>query len=231
MALFGEKYGSAVRVIQFGDSIELCGGTHASSTGNIGSFKIISESAVAAGIRRIEAITGKYVETHIDDLESQLRLMRQMFGNSTDLVKSIKKLMSENETYRKALDDAALERIAALEKTLIEESKILNGVRLFIVRGNVSPEIIKDVAFNLYKKFENSALCGAYEHNGKANLILMYTEDLVKGGANASKDIKEAAKLVNGGGGGQNFLATAGGKNIDKLPDALNMLVETITKS
>jgi alanyl-tRNA synthetase len=231
MALFGEKYGNAVRVIKFGDSVELCGGTHVASTGNIGCLKIISESAVAAGVRRIEAITGKYVETFIDNMESQAKMIRQMFGNSPDLFKSVQKLMSENESYRKALDDAAMERIAALQKTLIEESKIINGVRLFTAKGILLPEIIKDVAFNLYKQFDTAVLCGAYQANDKANLILMYTEDLVKNGANASRDIKEAAKVINGGGGGQDFLATAGGKNVDKLSEALSLLIDIATKS
>lgn len=230
MALFGEKYGNSVRVIRFGDSVELCGGTHTASTGNIGSFKIISESAVAAGVRRIEAITGKYVETYIDNIESQMKMMRQFLGNSPDILKGLQKLMNENESYRKALDDAAMERIAALQKTLIEESKIVNGIRLFIARGNLAPQIIKDVAFNLYKQFDTAALCGAYQYQDKANLILMYTEDLVKNGCNASKDIKEAAKVINGGGGGQDFLATAGGKETDKLSEALSLLTDIATK-
>ena len=231
MALFGEKYGNSVRVIKFGDSVELCGGTHVASTGNIGCLKIISESAVAAGVRRIEAITGKYVETYIDNIESQAKMIRQMFGNSPDLQKSVQKLMNENESYRKALDDAAMERIDALQKTLIEESKIINGVRLFTARGTLLPEIIKDVAFNLYKEFDSAVLCGAYQVNDKANLILMYTEDLVKNGANASRDIKEVAKVINGGGGGQDFLATAGGKNVEKLPEALSLLIDIAIKS
>lgn len=227
MALFGEKYGSSVRVIRFGDSVELCGGTHVHSTGNIGMFKIISESAVAAGIRRIEGITGKYVESMFDDLESQLKMAREILGNSPNVISSIQKMMTENEEFRKAMDEASLERIASLKKTLIDNSKIINGTRIFVARGMLRPEIIKDVAFELYKEFDNASLVGAYvTPDKKGNLIMMYTEDLIKLGANAGRDIKEPAKLINGGGGGQNFLATAGGKNIDAIPEALSRMIE-----
>ena len=230
MALFGEKYGDKVRVIKYGDSVELCGGTHATSTGKIGSFKIVSESAVAAGVRRIEAITGRHVENAVYFMEDQIKSIRQLLGNAPDAIKGLMKVLAENDTQKKALQEVALERIHNLKKTLIQESQEINGIRIFSVRGAFVPDIIKNVAFELHKEFENAALVGAILNGDKPSLVLMYTDDLVKGGADASKDIKEACKLIQGGGGGQKFLATAGGKNPDALNDAYNLLMEIATK-
>jgi alanyl-tRNA synthetase len=194
-------------------------------------LKIISESAVAAGVRRIEATTGAHVEALIDNLESQLKMAKEIFGNSPDVLNSIKKMMNENDLFRKQMDEVARERIASLKKTIIEDSKVINGIRIFTARGVLRPEIIKDVAFELYREFNGAMLASAYQtHDNKACLVLMYTEDLVKEGADASKDIKAAAKLINGGGGGQNFLATAGGKNINGLSEALQLMIDTATK-
>jgi alanyl-tRNA synthetase len=230
MALFGEKYGDRVRVIRYGDSVELCGGTHASSTGRIGSFKIVSESAVAAGVRRIEAITGRHVESAMYFLEDQLKSIRQLLGNAPDAIKGLMKVLSENDSQKKALQEVAMERVQTLKKALIEESVEINGIRLFSVRGAFVPDIIKNVAFELHKEFENAALVGAILNGDKPSLVLMYTDDLVKNGADASKDIKEACKLIQGGGGGQKFLATAGGKNPDAINEAYNLLKDIATR-
>ncbi len=230
MALFGEKYGDRVRVIRYGDSVELCGGTHASSTGRIGSFKIVSESAVAAGVRRIEAITGRHVESAMYFLEDQLKSIRQLLGNAPDAIKGLMKVLSENDSQKKALQEVAMERVQNLKKALIEESVEINGIRLFSVRGAFVPDIIKNVAFELHKEFENAALVGAILNGDKPSLVLMYTDDLVKNGADASKDIKEACKLIQGGGGGQKFLATAGGKNPDAINEAYNLLKDIATR-
>lgn len=230
MALFGEKYGDKVRVIKYGDSVELCGGTHATSTGRIGSFKIVSESAVAAGVRRIEAITGSHVESAIYFVEDQLKTIRQLLGNAPDAIKGLMKLLSENDTQKKALQEVAMERVQNLKKALIQESQEINGIRVFSVRGAFIPDIIKNVAFELHKEFENAALVGAILNGEKPSLVLMYTDDLVRGGADASKDIKEACKLIQGGGGGQKFLATAGGKNPDAINDAYNLLLDIVTR-
>jgi alanyl-tRNA synthetase len=230
MALFGEKYGDKVRVIKYGDSVELCGGTHATSTGRIGSFKIVSESAVAAGVRRIEAITGRHVESAMYFLEDQLKSIRQMLGNVPDAIKGLMKVLAENDTQKKALQEVAMERVQNLKKALIQESQEVNGIRLFTVRGAFVPDIIKNVAFELHKEFESAALVGAILNGDKPSLVLMYTDDLVKGGADASKDIKEACKLIQGGGGGQKFLATAGGKNPDALNEAYDLLIDIATK-
>ncbi len=230
MALFGEKYGDAVRVVKYGNSIELCGGTHATSTGRIGSFKIVSESAVAAGVRRIEAITGYQVEAAIYFLEDQLKCIRQLLGNAPDAIKGLTKLISENDSQKKALMEVAQERVKALKKSLIDESTEVNGIRLFAIRGAFVPDIIKNVAFELHKEFENAAMVGAILNGDKPSLLLMYTDDLVKNGYDASKDIKEACKLIQGGGGGQKFLATAGGKDVERLNDAYNLLIDIATK-
>ncbi|MDD2595175.1 MAG: alanine--tRNA ligase [Bacteroidales bacterium] len=232
MALFGEKYGNSVRVIKFGDSIELCGGTHAAATGQIGFFKIISESAVAAGIRRIEATTGAHAETIIDNMEDRIASIKELFGNSPDMVASVIKLIQENESFRKTIEDVERERMIELKESLIKDSKILNGIRVLTLRsGYYIPDAIKNVAFMLYKELTNSVFVAAFETpDKKACLTLMYTDDLVKNGANAANDIKEVSKLIQGGGGGQNFLATAGGKNIEGLSEAAGRLIELATK-
>lgn len=230
MALFGEKYGDNVRVVKFDKSVELCGGTHATSTGRIGAFKIVSESAIAAGIRRIEAITGRGVEAAIHLLEDQLKSIRQLLGNSPDAVKGIIKLLAENDSQKKALQEIANERVQSLKKSLIENCTEVNGVRIFSIKGAFVPDIIKNVAFELYKEFENSAMVASIQNGDKIGLVLMYTDDLVKNGADASKDIKEVCKIIQGGGGGQKFLATAGGKNVDKLDQAYDLLIEIASR-
>ena len=227
MALFGEKYGNRVRAVKFGDSIELCGGTHAASTGSLGMVKILSESAVAAGVRRIEATTGSGVEAYIYSLEDTLITMKEFFEGTPDIVNSVKKLIKENESYKKSIEEAVRERIASLKKTIVQMSEEINGIRLFSVTGSFAPEVVKEVAFQLYKEFSSAAMVAAFKTpDGKPSLLLMYTDDLVKNGANAGKDVKEAAKLIQGGGGGQAFLATAGGKNADALSSAFEKLRE-----
>ena len=231
MALFGEKYGNKVRAIKFGDSIELCGGTHAASTGNIGMLKIMSESAVAAGVRRIEAVTGSQVEVVIEQLEDQLRAAKEFFENTPNLVNSISKMVRENEAYKKAMEEVDKERIVSLKKAVEEMSTEINGVKVFTLQGSYRPDIVKEVAFRLHSEYKNAAMFAAFQTlDNKPSLLIMYSDDLVQAGANAGKDIKEVAKLVNGGGGGQNFLATAGGKNIDGLAAAMEKMLELISK-
>ena len=231
MALFGEKYGNKVRAIKFGDSIELCGGTHAASTGNIGMLKIMSESAVAAGVRRIEAVTGSQVEVVIEQLEDQLRAAKEFFENTPNLVNSISKMVRENEAYKKAMEEVDKERIVSLKKAVEEMSTEINGVKVFALQGSYRPDIVKEVAFRLHSEYKNAAMFAAFQTlDNKPSLLIMYSDDLVQAGANAGKDIKEVAKLVNGGGGGQNFLATAGGKNIDGLAAAMEKMLELISK-
>ena len=231
MALFGEKYGNKVRAIKFGDSIELCGGTHAASTGNIGMLKIMSESAVAAGVRRIEAVTGSQVEVVIEQLEDQLRAAKEFFENTPNLVNSISKMVRENEAYKKAMEEVDKERIVSLKKAVEEMSTEINGIKVFALQGSFRPDIVKEVAFRLHSEYKNAVMFAAFQTlDNKPSLLIMYSDDLVQAGANAGKDIKEVAKLVNGGGGGQNFLATAGGKNIDGLAAAMEKMLELISK-
>ncbi|HPS95416.1 MAG TPA: alanine--tRNA ligase [Bacteroidales bacterium] len=229
MALFGEKYGDKVRVIKFGDSIELCGGTHTSATGNIGLFKIMSESAIAAGVRRIEATTGESAEKLVQGNEDMLLSVRAMFNNSPNLAGSISKLVEENENYRRQVEEFMKERSAELKIKLTEDKQYINGVNVITLKGEFHPEIIKNLAF-AFKTEGNTIFIAGYEFDKKANLALMYSDDLVAHGRNAGKDIREAAKLIEGGGGGQSFFATAGGKNADGISAAIAKLIELATK-
>ena len=229
MALFGEKYGDVVRVVRFGDSVELCGGTHTSSTGTIGLFKIVSESAVAAGVRRIEAITGGVAVESIHQMEGLLKNLKGLMNNAPDLQGAIEKLVQENADARKQLEAVAAEKAAELADKLLAEAKEVNGIRLARFDSSLDPQQVRNVALLLQKKAQNLVLAGAYAFEGKPNLVLMYANDLVAKGKNAGKDIREAAKFIQGGGGGQPGLATAGGKNPDGLKQALDTLVSIAT--
>ena len=229
MALFGEKYGDVVRVVRFGDSVELCGGTHTSSTGTIGLFKIVSESAVAAGVRRIEAITGGVAVESIHQMEGLLKNLKGLMNNAPDLQGAIEKLVQENADARKQLETVAAEKAAALADKLLAEAEDLNGIRVARFESSLDPQQVRNVALLLQKKAQNLVLAGAYAFDGKPNLVLMYSNDLVAKGKNAGKDIREAAKFIQGGGGGQPGLATAGGKNPDGLKQALDTLVSIAT--
>ena len=229
MALFGEKYGDVVRVVRFGDSVELCGGTHTSSTGTIGLFKIVSESAVAAGVRRIEAITGGVAVESIHQMEGLLKNLKGLMNNAPDLQGAIEKLVQENADARKQLEAVAAEKAAALADKLLAEAEDLNGIRVARFESSLDPQQVRNVALLLQKKTQNLVLAGAYSFDGKPNLVLMYSNDLVSKGKNAGKDIREAAKFIQGGGGGQPGLATAGGKNPDGLKQALDTLVSIAT--
>ena len=229
MALFGEKYGDVVRIVRFGDSVELCGGTHTSSTGTIGLFKIVSESAVAAGVRRIEAITGGVAVESIHQMEGLLKNLKGLMNNAPDLQGAIEKLVQENADARKQLEAVAAEKAAALADRLLAEAEDLNGIRVARFESSLDPQQVRNVALLLQKKTQNLVLAGAYSFDGKPNLVLMYSNDLVSKGKNAGKDIREAAKFIQGGGGGQPGLATAGGKNPDGLKQALDTLVSIAT--
>ena len=229
MALFGEKYGDVVRIVRFGDSVELCGGTHTSSTGTIGLFKIVSESAVAAGVRRIEAITGGVAVESIHQMEGLLKNLKGLMNNAPDLQGAIEKLVQENADARKQLEAVAAEKAAALADRLLAEAEDLNGIRVARFESSLDPQQVRNVALLLQKKAQNLVLAGAYSFDGKPNLVLMYSNDLVAKGKNAGKDIREAAKFIQGGGGGQPGLATAGGKNPDGLKQALDTLVSIAT--
>ena len=229
IALFGEKYGDRVRVVKFGDSVELCGGTHTSATGNIGFFKIVSESAVAAGVRRIEAVTGEAAENLIIGLQDTLKSAKAMFNNAPDLKAAIQKMISDNSAFKKEIDGFLAEKASAFAKELAAKATPVNGINVVTMDSSVDPVMARNVATLLQKEVNNFVLAAAFEFEGKPNLVLMYSSDLVAKGKNAGKDIRDAAKFIMGGGGGQPGLATAGGKNIEGLKDALAKLVETAT--
>ena len=227
MALFGEKYGDHVRIVRFGDSVELCGGCHTSATGNIGFFKIVSESAIAAGIRRIEARTGLAAENIVDMMENTLRSAKALFNNAPDLALAIKKLIDENDGFKKEIENVAKEKAAAFKQVLLDEAREINGIRTVVLR-QADPARLKNAAFMLQKEAENLAVVAAYETEGKPQLLVMYSADLVAKGHNASNDVRAAAKAILGGGGGQPGLATAGGKNVQGLSEALEILLSNI---
>ena len=233
IALFGEKYGDRVRVVKFGPSVELCGGCHTSATGNIGFFQITSEAAIAAGIRRIEAVTGEEAELYTDSLREVLHSTREFLNNAPDLTAAVKKLVDENSDYKKTVETYAREKAAEFAKKLSERAAEVNGINLIVAHhvtehgGN--PQMLRDAAMLLQKELKNTAVVAAFEFEGKPQLLLMYSQDLVAAGKNAGKDIREAAKLIQGGGGGQPGLASAGGRNAEGIKDALNKLVETAT--
>ena len=227
MALFGEKYGDHVRIVRFGDSVELCGGCHTGATGNIGFFKIVSESAIAAGIRRIEARTGLAAENIVDMMENTLRSAKALFNNAPDLALAIKKLIDENDGFKKEIENVAKEKAAAFKQVLLDEAKEINGIRTVILR-QADPAMLKNAAFMLQKEAENLAIVAAYETEGKPQLLVMYSADLIAKGHNASNDVRAAAKAILGGGGGQSGLATAGGKNVQGLNEAIEILLNNI---
>ena len=229
IALFGEKYGDRVRVVKFGDSIELCGGTHAKSTGRIGFFRIVSESAIAAGVRRIEAVTGEAAEEILDTLTDTLKGIRTMLGNAPEVAAAVARLVSENSAAKKKIEEYAKEKAASFAKVISENAEEINGIKVVRFSRDVDPSMLREAATILQKEVENFALAAAFSHDGKPQLALMYSNDLVAAGHNAAKDIREAAKFIQGGGGGQPTLATAGGRNIDGLQAALDKMVEVIT--
>ncbi|MCI6113224.1 MAG: alanine--tRNA ligase [Rikenellaceae bacterium] len=228
MALFGEKYGDKVRIVKFGESVELCGGCHTSATGNIGFFKIVSESAIAAGIRRIEAKTGLEAENAVDVMEHALRSAKALFNNAPDLAAAIGKLIAENDAFKKEIEAVAKEKAASLKQILVDSAKDINGVRVVVVRTDSDPALLRNAAFMLQKEASNFAMIAAFAHEGKPQLMVMYSADLVAKGHNAGADVKEAAKAILGGGGGQPGLATAGGKNVDGLDEAARVLLSKL---
>lgn len=232
MALFGEKYGDHVRVIRFGSSTEFCGGTHVASTGVIGTLRITSESSVAAGVRRIEAVTGAAAENYLYEQADMIDAIRQLFNNSPQLMTAIRKTLEENAELGKQVGEYVREQIAEKKRQLLEKRVEVGGVRLFLVEKEVPAEIIKDIAFQiageLHEPFVFIAACvGPF--SSKPSLTLMISKDLVESrGWNASQLLRTAAKHIQGGGGGQPHFATAGGKNVDGLNAAVEELLSTM---
>ena len=223
IALFGEKYGDTVRVIKFDDSIELCGGTHVNNTGQIGFFKILSESSVAAGIRRIEGITGEKVVEYVFDQINELNEIKSLLKNPKKPVESVQNLIGEVAKLNKQLEEMVNQQAQAVKKQLKEQTESINGINFIGSKIDLnSPSAIKDIAFQLKNEIDNLVLVIGAEINGKANLSIMISESLVKEkNWNASQMIREVAKEIQGGGGGQPFYATAGGKNPAGLETAI----------
>ena len=232
MALFGEKYGDHVRVIRFGSSTEFCGGTHVASTGVIGTLRITSESSVAAGVRRIEAVTGAAAENYLYEQADMIDAIRQLFNNSPQLKTAIRKTLEENAELGKQVGEYIREQIAEKKRQLLEKRVEVGGVRLFLVEKEVPAEIIKDIAFQiageLHEPFVFIAAC-VEPSSSKPSLTLMISKDLVESrGWNASQLLRAAAKHIQGGGGGQPHFATAGGKNVDGLNAAVEELLSAM---
>ena len=231
MALFGEKYGEEVRVLKYGTSIELCGGTHVSATGRIGFFRIISESSVAAGVRRIEAVTGAGAEKMLYQVEDLLKEVKELFNNNPQIITAIKKTIEENAELAQQVQAALKEKVASFKQHLLSQREELGGVRIFKVQQNVSAELIKDLAFQIAGEVSESFIfIGATDEGGKPNLTLMLSRDLVESkGWNASNILRSAAKHIQGGGGGQPHFATAGGKRVEGLDEAVQQILsETV---
>ncbi len=231
IALFGEKYGDLVRVIQFGDSVELCGGTHAESTGEIGQFVITSESAISAGVRRIEAITAEKAGQYISNNMEQLFSVKALLNNPKDLVKAVETLLETNTGLRKQIETFEKEAAAGIKKELHKQVEQINGVNAIFAQVNLdSAQAIKDLAFQLKGEIDNLFFVIGAEVSGKASISVMISDNLVKEkGWNAGQMIREIAKEVQGGGGGQPFYATAGGKNPAGIPNALKKAKELIS--
>ncbi len=230
MALFGEKYGDKVRVVKYGTSVELCGGTHVANTGNIGMIRIVSESSIAAGIRRIEAVSGKGVESMLDSMQDFTTDLHQILGNASDVKVAVQKAVLENAELRKEVDRFMEERIASLSKELLDNAKTLNGVKVVRLAGLRIPDVVKNVAFNIRRDSEGpTAVIGAtVSGDNKPLLTVMLSDDLVTAGYNASQIVREAARLIKGGGGGQPFFAQAGGKDVSGLSAAAEKIEELL---
>ena len=228
IALFGEKYGDKVRVVRFGPSCEFCGGIHAASTGRIGFFKIISESSVAAGIRRIEAKTGKECEDLMYVMEDHIKAIKQLFNNAKDLEGVIQKYIEEHDSMKKEIEQFQAQAVERTKQYLMTEIQTINGVNVITRVVEMQPASVKDLVFQLRAAVEPPFLCAiGSKFQDKPMLSIMMSDDLVKDhGLNAGQMIREAAKLIQGGGGGQPHYAQAGGKNTEGLAAAVDKVIE-----
>ena len=232
MALFGEKYGDSVRVVGFGDSVELCGGTHVDSTGSIGLLKITSEGAIAAGIRRIEAVTASSAETYINERLEIIDELAILLKSSANIKENVDKLISENSHLKKSLEKFQKQNVTVMLNELVENARFVNEI--LFVAGKVeavSPDLLKNAAFQLRNSSENTVFVIGTEESGKAGLLVLVSDNLVKDrNINAAAIINEISGEINGGGGGQPFLATAGGKNPSGIPGAISKAAEMLRR-
>ena len=228
IALFGEKYGDRVRVVRFGPSCEFCGGIHAQSTGRIGMFKIVSESSVAAGIRRIEALTGKTCEEAYYALEDSMRQIKALFNNAKDLQGVIAKYIEEHDAMKKDIEAFRAQAVERMAKTLVEKASVVNGVNVIKAVIPFEPSAAKDLVFKIREALPENLLCViGSTANEKPMLSVMLSDDMVSNhDLNAGKMVREAARLIQGGGGGQPHYAQAGGKNLDGISAAVDKVIE-----
>ena len=229
IALFGEKYGDKVRVVQFGDSVELCGGTHVEATGQIGLFKILHESAIAAGIRRIEAITGEKAIAYYNSQVHELNQIRNILKGQKDLSKGVKNLQDENKKLQKQIDELNQAKAANIKNTLLSEAVEINGIKLITDSVDLDANNIKNLVFALLRETKHTLIALGSKNGAKATLTVALTKDLIEEkGLDAGKIIRSVSKEIQGGGGGQAHFATAGGKNPDGLEKAYHLIREQI---
>jgi alanyl-tRNA synthetase len=230
MALFGEKYGDDVRVIKYGPSIELCGGCHVSRLGQIGSVRILMETSVAAGIRRIEAVTATAADQVYYDQTDLLVALRGLFNNAPDLMAAIQRSMEENAGLKKQVEDYMAERMAQFRDRLIEKAEDFGSIKLVRLNETCDPAFIRNVFPMLHGRFTDVrfAVVGATLWEGKPTLSVFLSQPLVDEGLNAGQMIKSAARHIQGGGGGQAWMATAGGRNAEGLPAAMEEMIATL---
>ena len=227
MALFGEKYGDEVRVVKYGKSIELCGGTHIPSTGQIGSLRIIGESSIAAGVRRIEAVTAVKADQFVYAQQDLIRDLRAMMNNMPNLAQAIRKAIDENAEMKKQIEAYVLEKSMRLKDEILAKGEEKNGIRLYQYIGQGATEAMKNVAFQIKNEVkDNFVFVAGILEGPKCTLMVMLSDDLVAGGLHAGKLVKEAAKHIQGGGGGQPHFATAGGKHAEGLSIAVDAIKE-----
>jgi alanyl-tRNA synthetase len=223
LAFFGEKYGDRVRVIRYGDSVELCGGTHVQATGQIGLVKIVSESAIAAGVRRIEAITALIAEEYVYEQEAVVSSLKQMVKSPTEPLKAVQQILDQNTEMRKAMEAYQHEKALKLKDDLLTKVEIINGINFLAARINADAGAAKDIAFAMRASLDNLFLVLGSESEGKAVLSVLISDNLIASkGWNAGNIVRELAKSIQGGGGGQPGFATAGGKNPQGLDEALS---------
>jgi alanyl-tRNA synthetase len=230
MALFGEKYGDKVRVVSFGESVELCGGTHVNATGNIGFVKIISEASIAAGIRRIQAYTARKAEEYVNELISILKDVSTMLDEPKDVKQSIASLREKNSELNKKVEEFNKHEVKRLKNNLKDKAVEKSGINFIseIISAD-SPDIVKDLAYQMRAEVDNLFLVLGAEIYNKAHITIMLSDNLVKDkGLNASKIISQISREIEGGGGGQPFYATAGGKKPAGIRKALEMAEEFI---
>ena len=220
MMLFGEKYGDKVRIVRFGDSVELCAGTHTSATGNIGYFKILVETAISAGIRRIEAVTGERAENVAYATEDTLHSIGEVVNNP-QIVQAVKRLVESNDALQKEIEEVHREQIEAWTEKIIRNTEEKNGVLKIVMQMPRTGDFVKNLAYNLRNRKKNLVFVVGSDVEGKVSLIVALGDDIVAKGVDAGAVVREAAKAINGGGGGQKFFATAGGKRPEGLQQAI----------